>query len=102
MDKRLKEDLALLHLAGISNRTMALISKRILGVEVSAQTVRNIFRICRVHSDGLRHIAFSDMVACNVSIKKIRRLAGHSKLTTTQKYLKTNVRHLYEALATAS
>lgn len=41
MDKRLKEDLALLHLAGISNRTMALISKRILGVEVSAQTVHN-------------------------------------------------------------
>ena len=51
---------------------------------------------------GLRHTAFSDMVACDVSIEKIRRLAGHSKLTTTQKYLKTNVRHLHEALATAS
>lgn len=41
IDRRLKEDLALLHLAGISNRTMALISKRILGVKVSAQTVHN-------------------------------------------------------------
>ena len=39
LDHRLKEDLAILHLAGISNRTVALISRRILGVEVSAQTV---------------------------------------------------------------
>lgn len=41
LDHRLKEDLALLHLAGISNRTVALISRRILGIEVSAQTVHN-------------------------------------------------------------
>jgi putative transposase len=41
MDPRLKEDLAVLHLAGISTRTMALISKRILGIEVSKQTVSN-------------------------------------------------------------
>ena len=41
LDRKLKEDLALLHLAGISNRTMALVSKRILGVNVSAQTVHN-------------------------------------------------------------
>ena len=41
MDPRLKEDLAVLHLAGISTRTMAMISKRILGVEVSKQTVSN-------------------------------------------------------------
>ena len=50
---------------------------------------------------GLRHTAFSDMVACDVSIEKIRRLAGRSNPTTTQKYLKTNVRHLHEALAKA-
>jgi putative transposase len=30
-----------LHLAGISNRTLAMISKRILGIQVSAQTVHN-------------------------------------------------------------
>lgn len=41
IDRKLKEDLALLHLAGISNRTMALVSKRILGVKVSPQTVHN-------------------------------------------------------------
>lgn len=41
MDPRLKEDLAVLHLAGISTRTMAMISKRILGIEVSKQTVTN-------------------------------------------------------------
>lgn len=41
MDSRLKEDLAVLHLAGISNRTLAMISKRILGIQVSPQTVHN-------------------------------------------------------------
>lgn len=39
LDPRLKEDLAALHLAGLSSRTLALMSKRILGVEVSHQTV---------------------------------------------------------------
>jgi putative transposase len=39
MDPRLKEDVAVLHLAGISTRTLSMISKRILGVEISADTV---------------------------------------------------------------
>ena len=39
IDPRLKEDLAVLHLAGISNRTLGMISKRILGLEVSKDTV---------------------------------------------------------------
>lgn len=39
IDPRLKEDLAVLHLAGISKRTMEMISKRILGIEVSRETV---------------------------------------------------------------
>jgi putative transposase len=39
IDPRLKEDLAVLHLAGISNRVLAMISKRVLGVEVSTDTV---------------------------------------------------------------
>jgi len=39
IDPRLKQDLAVLHLAGISTRTLAQISKRILGVEVSKHTV---------------------------------------------------------------
>lgn len=39
IDPRLKQDMAVLHLAGISTRTLAMISQRILGVEVSADTV---------------------------------------------------------------
>ena len=39
IDLRLKEDLAVLHLAGISNRTLAMISKRVLGVEIGKSTV---------------------------------------------------------------
>jgi putative transposase len=39
VDPRLKEDLAVLHLAGLSTRTMAMMSKRILGLEVSHSTV---------------------------------------------------------------
>jgi putative transposase len=39
IDPRIKEDLAVLHLAGISNRTLGMISKRILGLEVSKDAV---------------------------------------------------------------
>lgn len=39
IDPRLKEDMAILHLAGLSTRTLALISKRLLSVEVSSDTV---------------------------------------------------------------
>ena len=39
IDPRIKEDLAVLHLAGISKRTLGMISKRILGLEVSKDTV---------------------------------------------------------------
>jgi len=39
IDPRLKEDMAVLHLAGLSTRTMAMVSKRVLGIEVSTNTV---------------------------------------------------------------
>lgn len=39
IDSRLREDMAVLHLAGLSNRVLALISKRVLGVEVSTDTI---------------------------------------------------------------
>jgi putative transposase len=39
IDPRLKEDMAVLHLAGLSTRTLAMVSKRILGVEVAKDTV---------------------------------------------------------------
>ena len=41
IDSRIKEDLAVLHLAGISKRTMEMISKRIFGVDISRETVSN-------------------------------------------------------------
>lgn len=39
VDPRIREDIAVLHLAGISNRTLAMISKRVLGLQVSKDTV---------------------------------------------------------------
>lgn len=41
IDPRLKEDMAVLHLAGISTRDLEMMSKRLLGMEVSRQTVSN-------------------------------------------------------------
>lgn len=41
IDPRLKEDLAVLHLAGLSTRTLSMVSSRILGINVSKQTVTN-------------------------------------------------------------
>lgn len=41
IDPRIKEDMAVLHLAGISNRTLAMISKRILNLEVSKDTINH-------------------------------------------------------------
>lgn len=39
MDPRLKQDLAILHLAGISNRVLAMISKKVLGIKVGKDMV---------------------------------------------------------------
>lgn len=39
IDPRLKQDMAVMHLAGLSTRTLAMVSKRILGVDVSPATV---------------------------------------------------------------
>ena len=41
IDPRLREDMAVLHLAGISTRDLEMMSKRLLGLEVSRQTVSN-------------------------------------------------------------
>lgn len=38
-DPRLKADMAILHLAGLSTRTLAMISRRLLGVEVTKDTI---------------------------------------------------------------
>lgn len=47
VDPRLKEDMAVLHLAGLSKRTLAMVSKRILGVEVGKDTVSNSLDLVR-------------------------------------------------------
>ena len=52
LDPRLKEDIAVLHLAGISNRTLSMISKRILGLEVSKTTVQESLAVIQ-ESAGL-------------------------------------------------
>jgi putative transposase len=39
MDPRLRQDLAILHLAGISNRVLAMISKKVLGIKVGKDMV---------------------------------------------------------------
>lgn len=39
IDPRLKEDMGVLHLAGLSTRTLSMMSKRLLGLELSADTV---------------------------------------------------------------
>ena len=39
IDPRLKQDMAVLHLAGLSTRVMAMMSKRVLGIAVSKDTV---------------------------------------------------------------
>ena len=41
MDPELRQDLAMLHLAGLSNRMLASISRRLLGIDVSKDTVSN-------------------------------------------------------------
>jgi len=41
IDPRLKEDMAVFHLAGISTRDLKMMSKRLLGIEICNQTVSN-------------------------------------------------------------
>jgi putative transposase len=50
VDPRLKEDLAALHLGGLSTRTLSMMSKRILGVEVSHQTVAESLPLLSDHA----------------------------------------------------
>jgi putative transposase len=51
MDPRLKEDMAALQLAGLSSRTLALMSKRILGIDVSHQTVAASMPMISSHAE---------------------------------------------------
>jgi len=50
IDPRTKQDLALLHLAGLSNRTLAMISQRLLGIEVSKTTVSESLEVMKAEA----------------------------------------------------
>jgi putative transposase len=52
VDPRIKAEVAMLQLAGLSSRTLAMISKRLLGVELSKDTVNDSLAL--VHEDALR------------------------------------------------
>lgn len=53
IDPRLKEDMAALHLAGISTRTLAMMSRRILGIDVSHDTVSKSLH--HIEDEALRY-----------------------------------------------
>lgn len=52
VDPRIKEGLAALHLAGISTRTLALISERVLGVEFSRDSVTRSLEVLKDQAEG--------------------------------------------------
>lgn len=52
LDPRVKAEIAMLHLAGLSSRTLAMMSKRVLGVEVSKDTVSESLEI--IHEEASR------------------------------------------------
>jgi putative transposase len=52
IDPRIKEDMAVLHLAGLSTRMLAMVSKRMLGVEVSPDTVSKSLRTIEEKASG--------------------------------------------------
>ena len=51
MDPRLRADMAVLHLAGLSTRIIQIISRRLLGVEVSKDTISSSLNL--VHAEAL-------------------------------------------------
>jgi putative transposase len=50
-DPRVKAEMAVLHLAGLSTRTLSMISKRLLGVEVSRNTVNESLSLVKVEAE---------------------------------------------------
>lgn len=50
IDPRTKQDLALLHLGGLSNRTLSMISQRLLGIEVSKTTVSESLEVMKAQA----------------------------------------------------
>jgi len=52
VDPRLKEDMAVLHLAGVSTRMLAMMSRRVLGIEVSTDTVSASLGTIEVQARG--------------------------------------------------
>lgn len=102
IDPRLKEDMAVLHLAGLSKRTLAMVSKRILGVEVGKDTVSNSLDLVREKAlaflnrplDGKRYTAlFID--GTNFRIQR----RGSTEKEPSLVVLGLDNRHCYSVLA---
>ena len=51
IDPRTRQDLSMLYLAGLSNRTLSMISRRLLGIEVSKTTVSNSLSELKVEAE---------------------------------------------------
>lgn len=56
IDPPLKEDMAVLHLAGISTRIIAMISKKLLGLYVSANTVTDSLNLVEERAFGMQEL----------------------------------------------
>jgi putative transposase len=102
IDPRLKEDMAVLHLAGLSKRTLAMVSKRILGVEVAKDTVSKSLDAVREKAlsfltrslEGKRYVAlFID----GTNFKIQRR--GSTEKEPSLVVLGLDDRHCYSVLA---
>lgn len=52
MDPRIREDIAILQLAGLSNRTLSLVSRRLLGINVGKDLVND--SLCLIREEALR------------------------------------------------
>ena len=54
IDPRTKQDLALLHMGGLSKRTLSMISQRLLGMEVSRETVSESLGVMKAGATNCR------------------------------------------------
>lgn len=102
IDPRLKEDMAVLHLAGLSKRTLAMVSKRILGIEIAKDTVSNSLEVVREKALGFltRSLVGKRYIALYIDGTnfKIQR-RGSTEKEPSLVVLGLDDRHCYSVLA---
>ena len=102
IDPRVKEDMAVLHLAGLSKRTLAMVSKRILGVEVGKDTVSNSLDLVREKALGFltRSLAGKRYTALFIDGTNFRiQRRGSTEKEPSLVVLGLDERHCYSVLA---